>query len=662
MNYALPELERRYRRFLEGRGDVVVPLLSFLGGGGGGRALAEAQAALVLSRIFLLKGSMGLALSFLRISSLLYRSMEDLDYPLGIWVNRAIVLKTAGKTCEAEGLLRRVFDVSLRSGQILSAAKAASNLATLLARSDRLGDSAAFLAFAEKSYGPLGNAEGMFRLRLARALLELRRGMFGEASDRILDLLADPSEGCFARERIIGRLMLAEVFLHIKDYGKAGRALEIAASNEEYLRVFRPLRARMLFLRHLLLRRKGCCGEAGTALEEAEKIRRSLGLGPFSFSEPESRPGIYTGSGSGGVSSRGLECSEGVSPLGAAGYVRASGRNPSSDPHGLEETGSAAAKLSGRRKDVKVSFITRDLRLNNILEEIKRAAGLPLPILLLGETGVGKDLVSRMIHQWSKKGGRPYVAVNAAALTKELLESTLFGHARGAFTGAITRRAGILETAGSGTIFLDEIGELEQAVQAKLLRFLDSGEYQPLGDDRLIKSSARIVAATNRDLESARSNGSFRGDLFYRLSVLKFRIPPLRERPCDILPIAEHFIERATALYGLGPFRLSGSAARLLVTYSWPGNARELQSEILKASVKLKRGVMRGYHFSEEILGEGRGIESNGEKLPSKLKRLEREEAAAALRICGGNRTRASSMLGIKRTTLLSRMKRLGLD
>ena len=229
-----------------------------------------------------------------------------------------------------------------------------------------------------------------------------------------------------------------------------------------------------------------------------------------------------------------------------------------------------------------------------LLHELDVVADSDLPVLLLGETGVGKDLFARRVHRHSRRSTKPLVHVNCAALPESLAESELFGHVKGAFSGATQDRAGRFEAAQGGTLFLDEVGELPLSVQAKLLRALQNGEIQRLGTDDIIKTDVRIIAATNRNLKEHTLAGSFRADLYHRLSVYPVHIPPLRERDNDILLLAGHFLELSRARLGLRGVRLSYAAEQALMRYGWPGNVRELEHVISRASLKmLSRGSAR---------------------------------------------------------------------
>ena len=232
--------------------------------------------------------------------------------------------------------------------------------------------------------------------------------------------------------------------------------------------------------------------------------------------------------------------------------------------------------------------------LTRLLHEMQVVAGSDLPVLLLGETGVGKELFARLLHRHSPRRHKPLGHVNCAALPESLAESELFGHRRGAFSGAVTDRPGRFEAAEGGTLFLDEVGELPLPVQAKLLRTLQNGEIQRLGADRPRRVDVRVIAATNRNLREQVRDGAFRADLYHRLSVYPVPIPPLRERGNDVLLLAGRFLELNRARLGLRSLRLSASAQDALRRYPWPGNIRELEHVISRAALKaLSRGVNR---------------------------------------------------------------------
>jgi len=299
-------------------------------------------------------------------------------------------------------------------------------------------------------------------------------------------------------------------------------------------------------------------------------------------------------------------------------------------------------------------IIGRSKQTEEVLDFIRRAAPTPMTVLVLGETGTGKELVASAIHYASPRRGRPFVAINCAALPENLVESELFGHERGAFTGAVTRRKGRFELADTGTVFLDEVGELSLACQAKLLRLLEERQFERVGGVESVKVDVRIIAATNRDLLTAVHEGKFREDLYYRLSVLNVRLAPLRERVEDIPLLAQHFLDACGS-----PKKVSKSAEKKLATYAWPGNVRQLRNAIESAIV----------------LGEGREIRAEDLVLPPPgagsakareawepitLEELERLHIERVLAHTSGNKKRAAEMLGIERCTLYSKLKAYG--
>ena len=316
----------------------------------------------------------------------------------------------------------------------------------------------------------------------------------------------------------------------------------------------------------------------------------------------------------------------------------------------------------GMNRDSSPAFITSDPATRELLGEIRRISPFPVPVLVTGESGTGKEVIARLIHGWSGRSGSPFIPVNASALRGDLLESSLFGHARGAFTGAVNRHDGLAAAAGNGTLFLDEIGETDPGAQARLLRFLDSGEYLPVGESAARRSNARVVAATNRDLQAEIARGAFREDLYYRLSAVVFRIPPLRERRADIVPLASHFISRLVSRFQIGPITISPQARQVLESFDWPGNVRQLQNEVVAAALRKGSGRLEITDLPPELLS---GFLDPAPHPPAgldgRLRSFERDEILGALRRAGSNHSRAASILGLKRTTLLYRMRRHGI-
>jgi DNA-binding NtrC family response regulator len=300
--------------------------------------------------------------------------------------------------------------------------------------------------------------------------------------------------------------------------------------------------------------------------------------------------------------------------------------------------------------------------MRRVQKAIGLAADSDATVLILGETGTGKELVARALHEHSRRKGKPFIAVNCAAIPAELLESELFGHVKGAFTGATSDRMGAFREANGGTLFLDEIGDMSAVMQAKILRALQERIVTPLGG-KAASVDARVVAATHRDLPSLVSAGGFREDLFYRLNVVSIMLPPLRERRADIVPLAEHFLQLSAG--EKTPKRLSTLAAARLLHHSWPGNVRELKNVIERANVMVRSDTIDDADLDLEV--PSRVIEptlpdewGDGD-LPSAVANLEKEMIARALQECGGNRTEAARRLKINRQLLYSKMQRYGL-
>ena len=291
------------------------------------------------------------------------------------------------------------------------------------------------------------------------------------------------------------------------------------------------------------------------------------------------------------------------------------------------------------------------------LEWARRAAGSRSTVLLTGESGTGKEVLARAIHAMGPWSEEPFLAVNVAAVPEALAESELFGHERGAFTGAERRREGILRAAGSGTVFLDEIGELPPTIQAKLLRALESHEVQPLGSDRPLRFEARILAGTNRDLTGLVADGRFREDLYYRLNVVRIQVPPLRERPEDVPPLVRHLLKRHALAAGVPVPSVTPEAMRALCQNPWRGNVRELSNVVERALILADDGRVDLPQIPVDVR-EAVGLHLD---LAEAIDRFERSYIALALQLCGGNREKAAEELGISPATLYRRLERFGL-
>ncbi|HJQ33544.1 MAG TPA: sigma-54 dependent transcriptional regulator [Pyrinomonadaceae bacterium] len=331
----------------------------------------------------------------------------------------------------------------------------------------------------------------------------------------------------------------------------------------------------------------------------------------------------------------------------------------SQDEDGADE------KLSSRYE--RAGLVGRAPVMIELYKEIARVAPSRATVLVVGESGTGKELVARSIHKHSPRAARSFVPVNCGAFTETLLESELFGYVRGAFTGANSDRRGLWEEADGGTLFLDEIGETSPAMQVKLLRSLQEGEIRRVGSTRPVIVDARVVAATNRDLEKEVKAGRFREDLFYRLGVVTLRVPPLRERPGDIPLLAERFLRTASDNAGRGRLRFSEESLNRLVAYDWPGNVRELESAVEYAALHARGAEVAAEDLPPKLqTAEVRQAASRSplaalyEDLPS-LDELERRYLQHVLEATGGNRTRTAEILRIDRRTLYRMAERFQL-
>ena len=288
---------------------------------------------------------------------------------------------------------------------------------------------------------------------------------------------------------------------------------------------------------------------------------------------------------------------------------------------------------------------------------IGRAAPTTATVLITGETGTGKEVVAHAIHALGPNAEHPMLAINVAALPRDTVESELFGHVRGAYTGADHARDGILRAAGSGTVFLDEIGDLDPEIQAKLLRALEARQVMPLGSDRAIPFEARILAATHRNLAQRVADGRFREDLFYRLNVLEVPIPPLRDRPEDVPPLTDHLLAKLARRNGVAAPRITPAAMRMLCRYRWPGNVRELANVLERGAILAAGGELDRDHLPADVRGEA----GDDLSLAPAVARFERDHIALVLRMCDGHRDRAARELGLSPATLYRRLEKLDL-
>ncbi len=296
-----------------------------------------------------------------------------------------------------------------------------------------------------------------------------------------------------------------------------------------------------------------------------------------------------------------------------------------------------------------------------LVESIRRVGSSELPVLIEGETGCGKELVSRGIHESSRRKNRPFVVVNCGAISPDLIESELFGHEKGAFTGATALRRGAFEAAHGGTLFLDEIGELPLPLQPKLLRALEQKEIKRVGGNDSIRVDVRILAATNRTLRVEVSRKTFRDDLYFRISTITLHVPPLRERREDIFPLALHFLSEACIGSDRPAPDLSVSAAQFLGTYDWPGNVRELRNAIQRAVVMSAGDRLQAEDFGFLIAGKESPSESAHEQSLSRWEQSEKSNIMAELARQNWNKTRTARELGIAKSTLFEKLRKYGI-
>ncbi|MCU1384650.1 MAG: zraR 7 [Acidobacteria bacterium] len=300
-------------------------------------------------------------------------------------------------------------------------------------------------------------------------------------------------------------------------------------------------------------------------------------------------------------------------------------------------------------------MIGQSLEWRQVLKKATQVASTDTTVFLQGESGTGKEVIARFVHRESPRKNGPFVAINCAALPEQLFESELFGYERGAFTGAQQMKAGQIELASGGVLFLDEVSEISPMVQAKLLRVLQEREFRRLGGTRLIKANVRVVAASNRDLQQAVADGRFREDLFYRLQVFDIRIPPLRERRTDVPLLADGFLQEFARTTGCASAGLTPDALAVLLGHEWPGNVRELHNALERAAILCEGGLITAEHLSLQV---SRIVTP---RRAPRLSDVERRTIEQVLRETDGNKSRAARRLGITRTQLYGRLRKYGL-
>lgn len=329
----------------------------------------------------------------------------------------------------------------------------------------------------------------------------------------------------------------------------------------------------------------------------------------------------------------------------------------------LRNAGTAVALRSENRRLARGwarPIVGRSPAIRKLLDEVARAGASAARVLIQGENGTGKELVARALHAAGARREMPFVAVNCAAIPEELIESELFGHERGAFTGATQARKGRFEEAHRGTLFLDEVGDLSARAQTKLLRVLQEGELNRVGGNRAIRVDVRVVAATNQDLAALVKAGRFREDLYFRLAVIPITVPPLRDRQGDVPLLVERFVVETAAEAGVKPRRFDPAALEALARYSFPGNVRELRNIVERLLIMAPEGTVAVEAVRAMLPLEDRAIRTEGGRLADQVRDFERSAIEAALAAEGGSMTRAAARLGLERSHLYKKMKKLG--
>jgi transcriptional regulator with GAF, ATPase, and Fis domain len=295
--------------------------------------------------------------------------------------------------------------------------------------------------------------------------------------------------------------------------------------------------------------------------------------------------------------------------------------------------------------------------MRTVYESIEEVAPVNVPILIQGESGTGKEMVAKAIHEIGPRAKQPFVPVNCGALPEGTLESELFGHVRGAFTGAIRDKKGRFELADGGVLFLDEIGEITPGLQVKLLRVLQENQFVPVGGEKPVQVDVQILCATNRDLKRMTQQGRFREDLYYRLAVVPITLPPLRERGSDIPDLVEYYLDQVSVQIGAERVRVSSETMEMLRAYPWPGNVRELRNAIQYGIIKTRSGVIQPSHLPPEILDHVRHAREPA--LPGRPPKLQAEEVRDVMVRVDGNKAKAARLLGVSRTTLYKMLEQL---
>ncbi|MGH7725768.1 MAG: sigma 54-interacting transcriptional regulator [Candidatus Eiseniibacteriota bacterium] len=671
------------------------------------RALA-ARSLGQIGFVQLRRGDMLLARESYEEALTLFRRLGDESSVAWVRSNLGVVCKNLCEWDVARTHFLEAIAIHRRLGEYALLAKRLQNLGVLLVKSGAWERAHTVLAEAKDCFTRVGNRWGLAVNALAEGWLARLEGRL-DASESLLSEALDKSlsEG-FQREEALAREFLGDVAFERGDFERASESYRaalvlgerLAPAGDVVSEVLRRiaetdvLRGRLDAAKTALDRAQHVCrllddryenavlqrvrgrlalasgqtGEGEQALrasinllgEMGERFERgkSLVLLAHAVTDPtESRKLLYRASAC--FAEVGAERELAAVERDLAARAPSTSRATVSPARESAPSPSNGPRLRGRKIDAPI-LVGPSRAMSRVLDLVARAASTDLSVILVGETGTGKELVARAIHAQSERADRPFLAVNCGALRAELALSQLFGHRRGAFTGAHADGVGFVEAAHTGTLLLDEIGELPADVQVTLLRFLESGEYLRLGETHARRADVRILGATHVDLRRAVAERRFRADLFYRLHEIEIHLPALRERPEDILPVARYFL---SAYGGDGAPALDVSATGLLTSYTWPGNVRELENCMKRALALLPHGgePITGAVLEPLLSGVPGDFDPPAREFSVQDQESERRSILSALDESQGNKSRAADRLGISRKTLYARMRRLGL-
>jgi len=590
--------------------------------------------------------------------------------------NHAICLTWLGDWVRATILLNKTYVAATSHGLVVDGSRALTILSMLAIRRGNLDEAETNASRARE----LASANGLIREELAalECLGEIayERGNPAQAIEHYTECITRGEAIGMSDATTEGKRREAEAWNSLGDYDRAlaaaHRCIEVAEQNED--RYEHAVAHRPLAVAHSMLGEReaaeGAFRQAITEIRElGDRFELAKTLVEFACHLRDSDPTTIVLGAAGEHLREALDI---FTSLEVARWMERTERElaevmrlteaPATDPK-VQRTEQPAVER-GVRTIGSVSIITRSRAMHELLEQIARVAPSTLPILITGESGTGKELVARAVQELSGRPADRFIAVNCAALPKELHESELFGHVKGSFTGATSEKPGLFEQADGGTIFLDEIGDLDLGAQGKLLRVLENGEVRRVGELKSRRVDARIVAATNRDLEQASRAGRFRDDLYHRLNGFWVRIPALRERLEDIDVLVHHYLDQFQRQYGKR-VHLSEALLDVYKRYSWPGNIRELRQEIHRMVLLTHDGDTMQASTSPLLrvaAAEGSAVAAQASGYASAIDDHERRLIVDALNKCGGNKARAARLLNMSRTTLIGKVRRLGIE